>query len=111
MTYGEDVTTRHPIDRLADPPRCPHCGSLFTSRSRRRQGYFCHSCWRSFDLASDIPFDFVADGWTPELAALQATGEVIGVGLPNGFVGVCVVSTTPLLPRRETSSRREVVTR
>ncbi|HXF82331.1 MAG TPA: hypothetical protein VNN19_06240 [bacterium] len=102
---------RRTIDRLADPPRCPHCGSAFTSRSRRREGYFCHSCWRSFEPPTEVPFDFVADGWTAELAALQAAGEVIGVALPNGFVGVCVISTTPLLMRREIPSRREVVTR
>ena len=109
--YRGTVTVRRSIDRLAEPARCPYCGSTFTSRSRRREGYFCHSCWRGFTEAGDLPFDFVADGWTPELAALQAAGEVIAVGLPNEFLGVCVISTTPLLLRRETSYRREVVTR
>lgn len=109
--YREIVTTRRSIDRLADPVRCPHCGSTFTSRSRRGQGYFCHSCWRGFTEAGGLPFDFVADGWTPELAALQAAGEVIAVRLPNSFLGVSVISTAPLLLRREASHRREVVTR
>lgn len=109
--YREIVAHRRSIDRLADPARCPHCGSTFTSRSRRGEGFFCHSCWRGFTEAGSLPFDFVADGWTPELAALQAAGEVIAVGLPNEFLGVCVISTTPLLLRREISHRREVVTR
>ena len=81
--YREIVTIRRSIDRLADPVRCPHC----------------------------LPFDFVADGWTPDLAALQAAGEVIAVRLPNSFLGVSVISTAPLLLRREASHRREVVTR
>lgn len=109
--YRETVTIRRSIDRLVDPVRCPHCGSTFTSRSRRGQGYSCHSCWRSFTEAGGLPFDFVADGWTPELASLQAAGEVIAVRLPNSFLGVSVISTAPLLLRREASHRREVVTR
>jgi len=109
--YREIVTVRRSIDRLAEPVRCPHCGSAFTSRRQRGGGCFCHSCWRGFTEAGDLPFDFVADGWTPELAALQAAGEVIAVRLPNDFVGVSVISTTPLLLRRGTSHRREVVTR
>lgn len=80
------------IDRLLDPPRCPHCGSKFTSRSRRVDGYFCHSCWRPFREAPEVPFDFIADGWHPDLAALQAAGEVIAVALAGGFLGVCVIS-------------------
>lgn len=96
------------IDRLADPPRCPHCGSTFTSRSRRAEGWFCHSCWHRFADAPAVPFDFVADGWTPELALLQAAGEVIAIALPKEFLGVCVISATPAGLRRETPDRREV---
>jgi len=105
------VNVRRSIDRLGDPPRCPFCGSAFTSRSRRVEGYFCHSCWRRFAEAEEVAFDFVADGWTPELSALQAAGEVIVVALPKGFLGVCVLSTAPPLWRRETSRSWEVVTR
>lgn len=98
------------LDRLPDPPRCPWCGSKFTSRSRRTDGYFCHSCWRSFIDAPLVAFDFVADGWTPDLAALQTGGELIAVALPSGFLGVCLISVEVPL-RRETPDRREVVSR
>ncbi len=98
------------IDRLPVPPRCPWCGSRFTSRSRRAEGYFCHSCWRAFLDATPVAFDFIADAWTPELAALQAGGELIAVALLQGFLGVCLISVEVPL-RRETPDRREVVSR
>jgi len=103
------MAAHRPIDRLPAPPRCPHCGSRFTSLSRRAEGYFCHSCWRPFQDAPEVSYDFVADGWTRELAALQAAGEVVAVALAYGFLGVHVISTAPLRLRRQVPHRREVV--
>ncbi len=105
------MVIRPRLDRLPDPPRCPWCGSRFTSRTRRAEGYFCHSCWRQFVESPEVAFDFVADAWSPELAALQATGEIVTVPLPHGFLGVSVISVTAVPPRRKTPERREVVSR
>lgn len=101
---------RRSIDRLAEPVRCPWCGSGFTSRSRGREAWFCHSCWRVFRDVPDLGYDFIADGWSEALALLQASGELITVRLPHGFVGVCMISVEGV-PRRRTQTRREVVSR
>ena len=103
-------TPRRSIDRLSEPLRCPWCGSGFTSRSRGREAWFCHSCWRVFREQPEVGYDFVADGWSEALGILQASGELITVRLPHGFVGVCMISVDQV-PRRRSSVRREVVSR
>lgn len=83
------------IDRLPTLLRCPWCGSKYTSMARGPQRrYYCHSCFRSFEPAQEVPYDVIADGWTPELGALQAAGEVIIIRLSEGFYGVCLISAT-----------------
>ncbi len=104
------VTPRRSLDRVPPPLRCPWCGSGFTSRSRGREAWFCHSCWRVFREAAEVSYDFVADGWTDALGALQGSGDIITVRLPYGFIGVCMISVDPV-PRRRHSTRREVVSR
>jgi hypothetical protein len=101
---------RRSIDRLPEPLRCPWCGSGFTSRSRGREAWFCHSCWRVFREVAEVGYDFVADGWSAALGKLQADGELIAVRLPHGFVGVCMISVEGV-PRRRKHTRREVVSR
>jgi len=104
------ATPRRSIDRLSGPLRCPWCGSGFTSRNRGREAWFCHSCWRVFRELPEVGYDFVADGWSEALGILQASGELIAVRLPHGFVGVCMISVDQV-PRRRSSGRREVVSR
>jgi hypothetical protein len=58
----------------------------------------------------DAAYDFVADGWSEALGILQASGELIAVRLPHGFVGVCMIRVDQI-PRRRGSGRREVVNR
>lgn len=77
----------HPADLIC----CPRCGSTHVSHYRGDE-YCCYNCWHRFLWAPQVPFDFVADGWTPELAAAQAAGDVILVRLPKGFYGVCVIT-------------------
>ena len=103
-------TPRRSIDRLPEPLRCPWCGSGFTSRSRGREAWFCHSCWRVFRELPEVGYDFVANDWSQALGVLQASGELIAVRLPHGFVGVCMISVDQV-PRRRGQTRREVVSR
>src|SRR3972149_10204622 len=103
-------TPRRSIDRLAEPLGCPWCGSGFTSRSRGREAWFCTSCRRVFREQPEVGYDFVADGWSEALGILQASGELITVRLPHGFVGVCMISVDRFSPRRSLV-RREVVNR
>jgi len=107
---GAMAASRRSIDRLPNPPRCPWCGSGFTSRSRGREAWFCHSCWRVFRESADLGYDFIADGWSDGVGALQAGGELIAVRLPHGFVGVCLISLERN-PRRRGAGRHEAVPR
>lgn len=59
---------------------------------------------------AEVPYDFVADGWSEALGKLQAEGELITIRLPHGFVGVCMISVEGV-PRRRRHTRREVVSR
>lgn len=95
--------SRQPVRRPQTPPRCPWCGSALTARSRNPGTYYCHRCLRAFGDAPEVPFDFIFDQWAPELAALQATGDLIAVRLPEGFYGICILAEEDLL----TSLRRE----
>lgn len=81
------------IDRLPSPPRCPWCGSVYTSVSRSpSRRFYCHACFRAFTETPDAPYDVIADEWTPALAALQAAGELIAVPLGAGFYGICLLA-------------------
>ncbi|MDR7402236.1 MAG: hypothetical protein QN155_08420 [Armatimonadota bacterium] len=87
-----EVFFRPSIHRLPDLPRCPWCGSRYTSRARQPRIYYCHSCFRAFEEIPEVPYDFVADEWSPALGALQREGELILVLLGAGFYGVCLIS-------------------
>ena len=80
-----------PLDGPPRSPRCSWCGSSATLRYAAGNHY-CRRCRRLFQDAPEIPFDVVADRWTPGLEALQTAGDVITVRLPGGFHGVCVLT-------------------
>lgn len=72
-----------------------------------RRRYYCHSCFRSFEPAQEVPYDVIADEWTPALAALQAAGELIAVRLGAGFYGICLIGeVSELETARKVSVRR-----
>jgi hypothetical protein len=83
-----------PVDLPPGHLCCPWCGSGDAVPRASSGTYYCPRCTRLFRDAPEVPFDVVADEWTPALSALQAAGDVIAVRLPGGFYGVC------LLPRR-----------
>jgi hypothetical protein len=79
---------------VGDPPghlRCSWCGSDDTTLRGSSGTHYCRRCSRLFLDAREIAFDVIADQWTPALSALQAAGEIIAVGLPGGFYGVCLL--------------------
>lgn len=86
------------VASLAVPIRCPRCGSTHISQYRGDE-YCCYACWNRFQWVPEVPFDFVADQWSRDLAAAQAAGEVILVRLPKGFYGVCVIAEEGPLER------------
>lgn len=88
-----DLQRDRSIDRSPTTPRCPWCGSLYTSISRSpSRRYYCHACFRAFAETPEAPYDVIADEWTPALAALQASGELIAVRLGGGFYGICLLT-------------------
>jgi hypothetical protein len=82
---------RTPAARPQGHLRCSSCGSDETAQYPASARHYCFRCSRFFHDASEVPFDVVADGWTPALGALQAAGEIIAVRLPGGFYGLCVL--------------------
>jgi hypothetical protein len=78
-----------------DPPparlRCSWCGSDDTVPRGSSGTYYCPRCSRLFRDASEVPFDVIANQWTPALGVLQAAGDIVAVRLPCGFYGVCLL--------------------
>lgn len=103
--YSSQPVQRHPA------PRCPWCGSAFTARSRNPGTYYCHRCLRVFGDAPEVAFDFIVDEWTRELAALQATGDLIAVRFPLGFYGICILGEEDPLTSVRRAERRPVLPR
>ncbi len=95
-------------DRLSTVVRCPWCGSRYTSMARGPERCrYCHSCFRSFAVATEDGYDVIADAWSPAIAALQAAGELIAVHLGAGFYGICLLSGISALERTCQASPRQ----
>jgi ribosomal protein L37AE/L43A len=88
ISFSKRGDIRHPSSHL----RCEWCGSNDTMPRGSSGTHYCRRCARLFRDAPEVPFDVVADQWTPALSALQAAGEIIAVHLPGGFYGICVLA-------------------
>lgn len=73
-------------------PVCPRCARRFTIKVEQYGYYYCRSCGGIFEEPTSLPFDAVAEGWTESLVSLQRSGDIIVVSLPDGKLGICLVS-------------------
>lgn len=96
---------RAPVGRPPGHLRCSRCGSDDTTPYGVSGRHYCFRCARLFQDAPAVPFDVVADQWTPGLRALQEAGEIVAVRLPGGFYGVY------LLPLMRPAAREAAGTR
>jgi len=89
------INEKDPRSRVA----CPTCGRRLTYKVKGTDLYYCCVCRSTFEDAPQVPYDLVLDAWDPALGVLQQTGDIIAVRLPEGFIGVCILS--PLVVPRE----------
>lgn len=76
-------------------PVCPRCARRFTIKVEQYGYYYCRSCGGIFEDPIATPFDAIVDSWTESLVSLQRSGDVIVVALPNGKLGVSLISVIP----------------
>lgn len=87
-------------------PVCPRCARRFTIKVEQYSYYYCRSCGGIFEEPVSLPFDAVVDCWTESLASLQRSGDIIVVPLPEGKLGVCLISIVPQEVRPSSISGR-----
>jgi len=84
---------KEPLHPGPSRPRCAWCGSEVDLHRVGPRRYVCESCFRRFANVPEVPFDVVVDEWTEHLGALQGSGEIVVVRLPQGFYGVCLLAS------------------